>query len=84
MSIGLIGSSMVLSLRYSNIFFVISQILFSMLVINVYSIVDSKVFPLIIGTNFLFAIIIERFYDCKHEIEEERMQLRSTYANNAN
>jgi hypothetical protein len=55
-----------------------------MLVINVYSIIDSKVFLLIIGANYLFAIIIERFYDCKHEIEEERMQLRSTYANNSN
>ncbi len=72
------GSSLVLSLGYSNGFFVISQIPFSMFVINVYSIIDSKVLGLIIGDNFLFAIVVERFYDCKHAIEEERMQLGST------
>ncbi len=41
-----------------------------MLEINMYSIIDSKVFGLTIGENFLFAIIVERFYDCKHVFEE--------------
>jgi len=55
-----------------------------MLMINMYSIIDSKVFGLTIGDNFIFAIIVERFYNCKHMIEEERMQLKGTCANNAN
>jgi hypothetical protein len=78
------GFSLVLFLGYSNGFFVISQILFSMLVINEYSIIDSKVFGLTFGDKYFFAIVVERFYDCKHVVEEERMQLGSTRANNAN
>jgi hypothetical protein len=46
------------------------KILSNMLEINMYSIIDSKVFGLTIGENFLFAIIVERFYDCKHVFEE--------------
>ncbi len=55
------GSSLVLSLGYSNGFLVISQILSSMLMINVYSIIDFKVFGLTIGDSFLFAIVVKRF-----------------------
>ncbi len=68
----------------SNNFFVISQILISMLESNVYSIIDSNVFGVIIGEIFLFAIGVERFYNCKHVVEEQRLQLGSTHANNAN
>jgi hypothetical protein len=55
-----------------------------MLEIKVYSIIDSNVFSVIVGDNFLFAIEVERFCDCKHVVEEQRMQLGSTHANNAN
>jgi hypothetical protein len=44
-----------------------------MLKINMYSIIDSKVFGLTIGDNFLFAIIVKKFYVCKHMVEEQRM-----------
>jgi hypothetical protein len=47
-------------------------------------IIDSKLFGVTIGDNFLLAIIVKRFYDCKHVVEEQRMQLGSTRANNAN
>jgi hypothetical protein len=78
------GFNLVLSLGYSNNFFIILQILSSMLEIKVYSIIDSKVFSVTIGDNFLFTIVVKRFYDCKHVIEEQRMQLTSTCAKNAN
>ncbi len=52
--------------------------------INVYSIIDSKVFGLTLGDKYFFATVVERFYDCKHVVEEERMQLGSLCANNAN
>ncbi len=78
------GASLVPSLGYSNGFFVILQILSSMLVINTYSIIDSKVFDLTIDENFLFAIVIKRFYNYKHTVEEKRMQLENTHVNNAN
>jgi hypothetical protein len=55
-----------------------------MLEINVYSIIDSKVFGVTIGVNFHFAIVIERFNDCTHVVEDERMQLKSTGGKNAN
>jgi hypothetical protein len=55
-----------------------------MLEINMYPIIDSKVFGVIIGDNFLFAIGVERSYDYKHKIKEQKMQLGSTHANNAN
>jgi hypothetical protein len=55
-----------------------------MLESNVYSIIDSNVFGVIIGEIFLFAIGVERFYNCKHVVEEQRLQLGSTHANNAN
>jgi hypothetical protein len=54
-----------------------------MLVINVYSIIDSNVFGLTIGDNFLFAIVAERFYNYKHVVAKKRMQLESIRANNA-
>jgi hypothetical protein len=62
-------SSLVLSFGYSNGFFIILQILSNMLEINVYSIIDSKVFGVIVGDNFLFAIGAKRFYNYKHAIE---------------
>jgi cytosine/uracil/thiamine/allantoin permease len=52
-------------------FFVISQILSSMLDINVYSIIVSKIFGVIVGDNFLSTIVVERFYNCKHVIEKK-------------
>jgi hypothetical protein len=55
-----------------------------MLEINVYSIMDSKVFGVTVGEIFLFAIRIKRFYNCKHVVEKQRMQLGSTLENNAN
>jgi hypothetical protein len=55
-----------------------------MLDINVHLIIDSKVFGVTIGDNFLFAIIVKRFYNCKHVVEEKGIQLGSTRANNAN
>jgi hypothetical protein len=39
------------------VFFVISHIVSSMLEINVYSIIDSKVFGVTIGVSFLLAIV---------------------------
>jgi len=41
-----------------------------MLEINIYSIIDSKVFGVIVGNNFLFAIGVERSYDYKHAVEK--------------
>jgi hypothetical protein len=55
-----------------------------MLETKMYSIIDSKVFGLIVGDNFLFAIGVKRSYNYKHIVEEQRMQLGSTHANNAN
>jgi hypothetical protein len=55
-----------------------------MLEINVYSIIDSKVFGVTIGANFIFTIVIERSNDCKHVVEKERMQLKSIGGKNAN
>jgi len=57
----MLQGGLVLSLRYSNNFFVIMQILSNMLEINMYSIIDSKVFGVTIGNNFLFAIVVEKF-----------------------
>jgi hypothetical protein len=39
-----------------------------MLEINMYSIIDSKVFNVIVGDNFLFAIGVKRFYNYKHVV----------------
>jgi hypothetical protein len=36
------------------------------------------VFNVIISDNFLFSIRVYRFHDCKHGIEEQRMQLGGT------
>jgi len=44
-------------LGYSKGFIVISHILFSMFEINVYSIIDSKVFGVTIGVNFFLPIV---------------------------
>jgi hypothetical protein len=55
-----------------------------MLEINLYSIMNSKVFGVIIGFNFLVAIVEYRFIDCKHMVEVERIQLCSTGEENAN
>ncbi len=44
-------------LGHSKGFYVISHILSCMLEIIVYSIIGSKVFGVIIGVNFLFAIV---------------------------
>ncbi len=49
------------------------HILSNMLVINVCLIINSKVFGFTIGDNLFFPIVVERFYDCKHVVEEERM-----------
>ncbi len=55
-----------------------------MLEINIYSIIDSKVFGVTIGVNFLLAIVEQSFNDCKHMVEVERMQLGSTGGENEN
>jgi len=78
------GPNLVLSLGYSNSFFIILQILSNVLEINMYSIIDFKVFGVKLGDNFFFAIKVERFYNCKHAVEKQRMQLQSTCENNAN
>ncbi len=52
--------------------------------INVYSITNSKVFGVIIGFNFLIAIVEYRFIDCKHMVEVERIQLCNMGEKNAN
>ncbi len=44
-----------------------------MLDINMYSIIISKVFGVIVGDNFLFASIIKRFYNCKQVVEKKRL-----------
>jgi hypothetical protein len=64
---------MVLSLGYSNNYFVISQMFLNMLEINVYSIIDSKVFGVTVGDNSFFTIGVKWFYNCKHAIEEQKM-----------
>jgi len=51
------GSRKVGSLRYSKGFVVILHILSSMLEINMYSIIVSKVFSVTIFVNFCFAIV---------------------------
>jgi hypothetical protein len=56
-------------LNISMVFFVTLQIFSSMLEINVYSSIDSKVFGMIVGDNFLFAIVVKRFYNYKHVVE---------------
>jgi hypothetical protein len=45
--------------------FVILQILSSMLEINVYSIKNSNMFGVTIDDHFIFAIGIEKVYNCK-------------------
>jgi hypothetical protein len=50
--------------------FFILQIFSNMLEINMYSIIDSNMFGVTIGDNFLFSIGIKRFYNCKHVVEE--------------
>ncbi len=64
----------------SNDFFVISQILSNIFEINVYLIIDSKVF----GVNFLLPIIKQRFHDYRHLVKVERMQLDNKGGINAN
>jgi hypothetical protein len=51
------GFSLVWSFGYSNDFFVISWTLPSMFDINVYSIINSKMFGVTFGVNFLLSII---------------------------
>jgi hypothetical protein len=51
------GTNQVSSFGYSKVSFVISHILSSMLEINVYSIIDLKVFGVRIGVNFLLTIV---------------------------
>jgi hypothetical protein len=51
------GYSLGSFLGYSNGYFVISHILSNMLEINVYLIIDSKVFCVTFGVNFLFSIV---------------------------
>jgi hypothetical protein len=61
-------SNLVSFLRYSNSFFVILQILFNMLEINVYSIIDSKVFSVTFGVNSLLPTIKKRFHKYKYMV----------------
>jgi hypothetical protein len=43
---------------------------------NMYSIVFSKVFGVIVGNNFFFAIIVKRFYNCKQVVEKKQVVSR--------
>jgi hypothetical protein len=45
------------SFGYSRGFFVVSHILFNILDINIYSIIDSKVFGVKIGVKFFLVIV---------------------------
>jgi len=74
------GSSLISFLGCFNDFFVISQILSNIFEINVYSIIDSKVFRV----NFLLPIIKQRFHDYRHLVKVERMQLDNKGGINAN
>jgi hypothetical protein len=65
-------------------FFIILQVLSSMLESNMYSIIHSNVFSVTFGENFLFAIGVERFYNCKHAVEEHKLQLGNICANITN
>jgi hypothetical protein len=78
------GISWVSFLGYSKGFIVISHILSSMFEINVYSIIDSKVFGVTIGVNFLLPILKQRFDDCKHVVGVEMMQERNKIKVNVN
>jgi hypothetical protein len=68
---------------FPRVFF-ISHIIFDILEINIYSIIDSKVFGVTICVNFLLAIVKQRFNNCKHMVVVERMQLSSMNGENAN
>ncbi len=61
------------SLEYFQGFVVISCILYNMLEINVYSIIDSKVFGVKISVNFLFAIVEYKSNNYKHVIKVKNM-----------
>jgi hypothetical protein len=37
---------------------------------NMYSIINSNVFGVMVGKKIIFAIGVERFYNCKHAVEE--------------
>ncbi len=78
------GISQVSSVGYSKDFFVISHILLNMLEINVYSVINSKVFGLIVGVYLLLAIVKQKFNDYKHMVEVQRMQLGNKGGINAN
>ncbi len=49
----------------------------SMLEIKVYSIIVSKVFGVTIVVNFLFAIVKQKFSNCKWVVAIEKMELGS-------
>jgi hypothetical protein len=55
-----------------------------MLEINVYSSIDSKVFGVTYGVNFLLPIIEYRFNYYRHVVEIKRMQVDSKGGVNAN
>ncbi len=56
------GSSIISFHGYSNLFFLLFHIFLSnMLEINVYSIIDSKVFSVTFGVNFLLPIVDKGF-----------------------
>ncbi len=63
-------NQLLLSLGYSNGFFDILQILSIMFENNMYSIINSNVFGVMVGKKIIFAIGVERFYNCKHAVEE--------------
>jgi hypothetical protein len=42
------------------------------------------VFGATIDDNFFFAIVVERFYNCKQAVEKQNMQVGSTCTKNAN
>jgi hypothetical protein len=70
------GTNQVSFLEYSQGFVVISHILYNMLEINVYSIVDSKVFGVKINVNFFLVIVEYKFNDYKHVMKVKKHATR--------
>jgi hypothetical protein len=51
--------------------------------VDMYSIIISKVFGVIVSDNFLFTIVVERPYNCKQVVEKKAISRKYVH-NNAN
>ncbi len=72
------------SLEYSQGFVIISHILFNMLEISVYSIIDSNLFGVEIGGNFPLAIVKYKLIIQIGQINNIRKKLQIDYASSKN